>query len=314
MNIFISYYFEDQGFYKSISKSLKKDGHRVYPKHLKGFFGPDGMYDPDELDEHLRDEDVALVALSKKYMRDLWLQHEINSLLTLERKLRPNFVLPVFLEGLEDEDVPPKCLSKRFVDFREVKADQPGYEMKYEHKVSELRNALSALGAKRLSIFISHSSKDLEIATALSDLFSAAYNFGADDIMCSSVSGHRLALGVPINESLRRKIREAKSFVGVATENSVGGLGAGGSFYVAAEWGARWGMKRSLVVMLAAGFSGSALRPPFSHENVLSCDDPTQVQQFVTELGEAMNWRVQPQPFYTKEIDKLVAASRAAAA
>lgn len=303
MNIFISYFAEEHSSYKALSKALKKGGHNAYPKHLKGFFGSDGLHDPDELDEHLRDEDLAIPLLSKKYMADIWLQGEISALLTLEKKLRPNSVLPMFMGDITDEELPPKCLIMPYVDAR---------GKSFERATEEVLEQIRKISTMRLAVFISHSSKDEKIAEALGDLFRAAFKLGADEILASSVSGHRLALGAPINETLRRKIREAKTFVGIATESSVGTLSGGGSFYVAAEWGARWGMKRHLSVMLAAGATGDLLRPPFSEMNVLSCDDHSQVQQFIRQLGRNLGWPTEAVDAYDRAIRDLVATSAAA--
>ncbi|HEX8852007.1 MAG TPA: TIR domain-containing protein, partial [Pyrinomonadaceae bacterium] len=106
MNIFISYFAAtDHLFHSELVKALREKKHKAYPKHLKAFFGVGGLHDPDELDEHLRDEDLAIIMLSKDYISDRWLRGELHALLTLERKLRPNFVVPIFLDGIEDEDI-----------------------------------------------------------------------------------------------------------------------------------------------------------------------------------------------------------------
>ncbi|HWS89235.1 MAG TPA: toll/interleukin-1 receptor domain-containing protein [Pyrinomonadaceae bacterium] len=306
MNIFTSYITPaNREFQANLSRVLQANGHKPYPKHLKGFFGASGLHDPDELDEHLRDEELALVFISKEYMADRWLRGEIHALLTVERKLRPNFVLPLFLEGVEDIDIPEECLIKPHVDFRSKPFDDASAEV--------LRLIDEMADRPRLSVFLSHSSADADIAVALSDLLKAAFRLTSEEILATSVGGSRLNIFAHISETLRRKIREAKAFVCVATHNSFGDRERPGSFYVAVELGARWGMKRPLAMVLAAGAKGDLLRAPFSELNVLSCEDHSQVQQFIRQVAPVLGRDPETAETYHRMISRLVEVSKAAA-
>ena len=86
-----------------------------------------------------------------------------------------------------------------------------------------------------LSIFISHSSKDADLALALIDLLKAGLAFTADQIRCSSVDGYRLPVGVNSEGKLREEVNAAKVVVGLVTRSSLS------SYYVMFELGARWG-------------------------------------------------------------------------
>ncbi len=162
----------------------------------------------------------------------------------------------------------------------------------------------------RSSVFVSHSGKDKDIAEALTELMLKAFNLTASDITCTSVEGHRLPLSANTDEMLRRRIREANVFVCIATKNSIGTKDNSGSFYVAAELGARWGMKRYLALLLAGGARGSWLKAPFSTLNALSCEDYAQVQQFITQITPVLDREPQPAETYFKAIEKLVTVSR----
>lgn len=306
MNIFTSYVTPaNRTFQAELAGILQGGGHKAYPKHLKGFFGAGGLHDPDELDEHLRDEELALVLISKEYMADRWLRGEIHALLTVERKLRPNFVLPIFVEGAEDSDIPEECLIKPHVDFR----DRP-----FEEAGDELLRLISDIAAQpRLSVFLSHSSADAEIAVAMSDLLKSAFRLTSEEILATSVGGSRLNIFAHISETLRRKIREAKAFVCIATVNSFGMQDRPGSFYVAVELGARWGMKRPLAMVLAAGARGDLLRAPFSELNVLSCEDHSQVQQFIRQIAPVLGRDPESAETYHRAVTTLVEVSRKAA-
>lgn len=303
MKIFISVHVPtDRTVFDQLTKFLREKNHQGYPKQLGGFFGAQGLHDPDELDEHLRDEDLAIVLLSQSYLKDRWLPGELHALLTLENKLRPNFILPVFLENLEDTDIPEECLVKPHIDFR----NKP-----LEKSLDELLKQIDSFAAKpRLSVFVSHSGKDKDIANALTDLMLKAFNLTANEVLCTSVEGHRLPLSANTDEMLRRMIREAKVFVCIATNNSIGTEDNSGSFYVAAELGARWGMKRYLALLLAGGATGSWLKAPFTTLNALSCEDHAQVQQFIRQISPVLGRDTQPAESYFKAIEKLVTVSK----
>ncbi len=305
MNIFISYYAAtDQAFHSDVVRELRNKGHKAYPKHLKAFFGSSGLHDPDELDEHLRDEDLAIIMLSKDYMSDRWLQGEVHALLTLERRLRPDFVIPIFLEGVEDEHLPEECLTPPFVDFR----GKP-----FKSGIDELFKVINEVAKPRVVFFVSHSSEDANIAKALTDLLKSAFKLSSREVINTSVGGGRLPLGALVSETLRRNIREAKAFICIATENSLGGLKRPQSFYVVLELGARWGMKRSIAVMLAAGATGDLLEGPLKEQIVLSCDDRSQVQQFIRQIAPILGRDVEPAEAFSDAIDRLVAESNSKA-
>jgi len=72
-----------------------------------------------------------------------------------------------------------------------------------------------------LSIFISHSSKDADLALALIDLLKAGMALTADQIRCSSVDGYRLPVGVNSEGKLREEVNAAKVVVGLITRSSL---------------------------------------------------------------------------------------------
>lgn len=306
MNIFISYYAaDDHLFHRDLVKALQKKKHKAYPKHLKGFFGASGLHDPDALDEHLRDEDLCIIMLSKSYKSDSWLQGEMHALFTLDRKLRPNFAIPVFLTGIEDEEIPIECFNLPHVDFR---------GKTFEAGMEELLKIIDKVANPRVSVFISHSHEDKEIVSALADLLKFSFKLSAGEIVSTSVGGGRLPWGANVSETLRRRIREAKSFICIATQNSLGSLNRPSSFYVALEVGARWGMKRSVAVMLAAGATGSLLEGPLKEQIVLSCDDISQIQQFIREIARILGRDPEPAEATSAAINNLLSESKKAAA
>jgi hypothetical protein len=116
-----------------------------------------------------------------------------------------------------------------------------------------------------LSVFISHSSKDADLALALIELLKAGLGLMADQIRCSSVDGYRLPVGVNTEDKLREEVNAAKVVIGLITPSSLT------SYYVMFELGARWGANLFLAPLLA-GVKASELRGPLSLLNALSAN------------------------------------------
>jgi hypothetical protein len=151
-----------------------------------------------------------------------------------------------------------------------------------------------------IDIFISHSSRDREIAARLIELLRNALNIHADGIRCTSVEGYRLKVGADTNAQLRQEVHDAKVFIGLITPASVE------SAYVLFELGARWGAGRFLAPLLASREDVLLLRGPISGLNALSCDSREQMFQLVEDIGEELNIPVKNQASYSQHIDALV--------
>lgn len=149
-------------------------------------------------------------------------------------------------------------------------------------------------------LFISHSSRDREMAGLLVDLFRSALNLSAQDIRCTSVDGNRLAGGQETDRTLRTEIRECEAFVGLISEASIE------SAYVLFELGARWGVERHLLPLLAPNADGSLMRGPLSGINALSCSNAADLHQMIQELSEILGLRPEGPPTYQRRIDEIL--------
>lgn len=156
---------------------------------------------------------------------------------------------------------------------------------------------------KSIDIFISHSSKDKDVAKALINLLRAALNIPAHRIRCTSVDGYRLPAGASTDDQLRQEIYEARAFIGLITPTSFQ------STYVLFELGARWGAGLHIAPVLAAGAESSLLRGPLMGFNALSCDVAAQIYQLADDLATALEVTVDSPSAYQKEIEALVAQS-----
>ena len=70
-------------------------------------------------------------------------------------------------------------------------------------------------------VFISHSSKDADLAFALIELLKAGLALQSGQIRCSSVDGYRLPVGVNTEAKLREEVNAAKVVIGLITPSSL---------------------------------------------------------------------------------------------
>lgn len=156
---------------------------------------------------------------------------------------------------------------------------------------------------KDLDVFISHSSRDEEIAKRLITLIRSALNLPATSIRCTSVDGYRLPTGISTDERLRQEIHDSVAFIALLTPNSLS------SVYVLFELGARWGAGRRLFPLLSGDRPQNLLRGPLAALNALSCENEGQLLQFVDDLAVALGRARESPAVYRKCILELVEAT-----
>jgi hypothetical protein len=156
-----------------------------------------------------------------------------------------------------------------------------------------------------LDIFISHSSRDAEVAEALIVLLRSALSIPAKKIRCTSVEGYMLDAGVSVNDQLRIEIHEAKSFIGLITRDSLD------STYVLFELGARWGAGRHLIPVLLSASDKGLLQDPLKSLNALCCDSEKQLHQLIENMASALNIDFGGVAAYQDDLKTLVRKSKA---
>lgn len=154
-----------------------------------------------------------------------------------------------------------------------------------------------------MDIFISHSSKDADLALALIELLRSALNIPQDQIRCTSVDGYRLPAGARTEDQLRAEVRSATVFIGLITPASIQ------SAYVLFELGARWGADLHLIPVFASGIRSNTLQGPLLNLNALSCDDVGQVHQLVHDIAVVLEKRSNNPASYLRHIASLVSLS-----
>ena len=151
-----------------------------------------------------------------------------------------------------------------------------------------------------MRIFISHSSRDAELARALIDLLQAALPITSDEIRCSSVDGYRLPGGVSIDQRLRNEVHDAELVIGLLTPNSLR------SAYVSFELGARWGAQKRMIPLLASGITPEVLEGPLGGINALDCGSDGQIHQLVEETASHLNIEPHRTSTFAHQVNKLL--------
>jgi len=149
-------------------------------------------------------------------------------------------------------------------------------------------------------IFISHSSRDKELAEALVNLIRAAFPLGPNEIRCTSVDGYRIPTGVSTDSFLRTEVLKCDVLVALITEHSLN------SDYVIFELGARWGVERPLFPILAKSVRPRDLPSPLNALNARLCDTRAEIFQLLHDLGAALNLSQHPPAGYDRLLEHLV--------
>jgi hypothetical protein len=201
--------------------------------------------------------------------------------------INDNFVTLKIVEEAWDEHV------RRQSVYAENSPESIENIFEQEAAMEALRERPDAHGG--LLVLISHSSKDVLLATSLIDLLKAGIGLLADQIRCSSVDGYRLPVGVNTERRLREEVNESAVVVGLITPNSLS------SYYVMFELGARWGANL-FVAPLLAGVEARELSGPLSLLNALSANNEAHLHQLLGDIGKQLGLRVQSAASYVRNV------------
>ena len=157
-------------------------------------------------------------------------------------------------------------------------------------------------------IFLSHSSKDQELAGLVVDLLRSALDLPAEAIRSTSTEGQGLVGGVETDRSLKADIQACEVFIGLISAASME------SVYVLFELGARWGEDRHLLPLLVPGADRGLLRGPLSGLTALSCAKPEDLHQMVHEAGERLGLVPEKPATYQRRLNEILGLGARAAA
>ncbi|NOQ26478.1 MAG: TIR domain-containing protein [Bacteroidales bacterium] len=189
-------------------------------------------------------------------------------------------------------------MSSHPYNFSEVLLNGQGnfqyYELKKENKIKN-----SQVNKANMKIFISHSHKDVEIAKALIELLRVSLNLKAEDIRCTSVDGYRLPAGISTDEQLKFEIHDSEVLIGLISPSSIS------SYYVLFELGARWGVSKPLIPLIANETGADLLKGPLQGINALNITSESQLFQLISDLEKLLNLSSEPPSSYQSYISKL---------
>ena len=174
----------------------------------------------------------------------------------------------------------------------------PGYQANESNNPEQ-----HARSSTSLSIFISHSSNDVEIAALLVELLRKALHLSSEDIRCTSVDGYRMQAGATINERLRAEVHDAELLIGLITPHSLA------SAYVIFELGARWGAEKPMIPLLASGATPKHLEGPLAGINALDSSIDGQVYQLLEDAANYLHINLDRPSSYAAEVNELVKLS-----
>lgn len=136
--------------------------------------------------------------------------------------------------------------------------------------------------SQSMTIFISHSSQDANLAGKLAKLFQLSFSLPPTEIRCTSVDGYRLPVGTDTDQRLRREVKESKLFLAVITPISIR------SSYVLFELGGRWCTELPMFPVLGCGATSSSLEGPLGGINALNLQRRREVLQLVEDMAREL--------------------------
>jgi hypothetical protein len=202
------------------------------------------------------------------------------------------------IDGINQTEIIPDAATKSFIQATRPYTDEMPIETSEVFTNSKIKRSKSA------DIFISHSGQDRDLAIALTDLLKAAFPLRAEQILCTSVPGHKLVGGAHTEAELLDVLRNAEIVIGVMTPASLE------SSYVLFELGARWGMQKSLIPLVARGTKMEDLVEPLKSKNALNASDEGDLHQFIENIAKFLKPKKQPAAAYTTKIRSLISSAR----
>lgn len=153
---------------------------------------------------------------------------------------------------------------------------------------------------KGIDVFISHSSKDVRVASLLIVILRLALNIPANSIRCTSVPGYKLPAGTLTDMQLRSEIASSKVFIWMVTP------AANRSAYVQTEVGARWHSNQNLIPFIVSKSGTRLLKAPLKNMHALNGAKTEDVFQLVIELARELNIEPEAPSVYSDKIEELV--------
>ncbi len=151
-----------------------------------------------------------------------------------------------------------------------------------------------------IKVFVSHSGKDVALATALVHCLEACLELSDGDVRCTSVPGYRLDPGSDAHETLRKNLEQCKAVIGLLTEESLK------SGFVFMELGAAWGLRKITYPLLGATIDFSRIPGPLATTHAIKVNSETDISQLVDVIAANVGITVRNRPKVTAAVQKFV--------
>ncbi len=138
---------------------------------------------------------------------------------------------------------------------------------------------------EKIRIFISHSSKDIDLVSKLVSALQESFVIPSGAIRCTSLSGYKLTPGAHTSTTLLEELLKADLIIGVLTRLS------SKSSWVLFELGAGWG-KKIWTVPLLGGLDFDEIEGPLKEFHAIKTDD----EDALLDLFEKMQNQLKLQP------------------
>jgi hypothetical protein len=163
-------------------------------------------------------------------------------------------------------------------------------------------------GTSKAKIFISHAHEDEDLARALVDMITKAFELSDSAVRCTSVPGYKLPAGVHTASQLRNEIEQTEFVLGVITPRSIE------SKYVLLELGAAWGLGKRTFPLVACGIKASSIPGPLGELHWIDLTAGEDCHQLIDNLSsfQPMGGRRKSDSgaLVAAAVDKLVTCAR----
>ncbi len=155
-----------------------------------------------------------------------------------------------------------------------------------------------------IQLFVSHATKDADIAGALVRIVETAFDAPPRSIRCTSAPGYELELGADVSEHLRAHLSQASCVIAVLTPYSLS------SKWCLFELGGAWARSTRTYPLLADGLTQKDLPAALGGTLAGQLSDARVLRALLSGLEGQLGWKEKNREAAENEIKKLIAEIR----
>jgi len=147
-----------------------------------------------------------------------------------------------------------------------------------------------------ISIFISHSSYDVDLAKSLVNLIIKSIKIQNDEIRCTSVPGYKFTGGTHTSIQVKQELGDSDIVIGILTVKSLE------SSYVLFELGAGW-FQGKAIALLGDGIDYNNIPGPLREHHALKLNNRDDLFSFIDDIAQKTNKGQQSATVINRAID-----------